>query len=149
MGNKSQNPAAGTFTTAADNTPPTVVRVAPISLELVEVEFSEPVTEVSATNVLNYSIDKGISVSQAELNQTKTVVRLKTSQHSAGETYNISIQNIYDTAKQGNVIAANNNSYTISEICGQAVDDSSEYGPAPCFMCRINHKTRFFKAFLS
>ena len=109
VGNISASAATGNFTTLVDVTPPDIKSVKTLYLNLVEIVFSEAVEQISAEDVNNYSIDNGISISQAILYNLDTV-HLTTSAHSVGKTYTIVINNIKDRASTPNIIAANSTS---------------------------------------
>ena len=108
VGNRSESSASGTFFTLADLIPPVLTRVSPLTMELLEVEFSEKVTQSSVTNIQNFSISKGISVLNAVMDSEGKIVRLNTTAHNIGEEYTISVQNILDGAKTPNVIISPN-----------------------------------------
>lgn len=96
-----------TLTVSTDSTPPTVVSVnGTASLTTGVIKFSEPVTSATATDKANYVFDGGLTVSSVELSDPSTV-RLTTSKQEAGKTYNLTINNIKDTATPANTIAAN------------------------------------------
>lgn len=115
-GNQSTTPATGSFTTAADLVAPEIMRVSPLKVDLVEVQFSEPVTRSSATNIQNYSISGDVSVTAADLDELQKIVRLTTTPHTAGNSYTITISNINDFARVPNTITANSTSnYLISD----------------------------------
>ncbi|MBI4660948.1 MAG: Ig-like domain-containing protein [Verrucomicrobia bacterium] len=99
--------AAVTLTVAADTTAPTVVRALtrgnPNGLEVV---FSEPLDEASATNRANYVISSGVTVSGAMLVAPATV-RLTTSAIGVGSVYTLTVNNVRDRASAPNAIAAN------------------------------------------
>jgi hypothetical protein len=98
-------PATFTYSfQSTDNEPPTVSNVRIINATTVEVLFSEPVTYASAQTKNNYSINNGIVISSAVLqNDTRTAI-LTTSQHADGGTYTLTVRNIYDRANPANVM---------------------------------------------
>lgn len=67
------------------------------------VEFSEAVTEASASKAASYSLDGGLTISSATV-LNPTTVRLATSRQNQGANYVLSIKDIVDTA--GNASAA-------------------------------------------
>ena len=106
MGNRSLSSTQGTFTTLADQTPPTLVNVRGLSLQSIAVEFNEPVETNSAQNVHNYSIDGGITVIRADLQDDLKTVELTTSLHVIGNQYNVTVSGILDRAAVPNIIGA-------------------------------------------
>ncbi len=90
-----------------DNIPPTITSVSASSSTQVIVVFSEPVEEVSATNVLNYSIDNSITVLSASLGSDLQTATLTTSEHTDGITYVLTVNNIRDMSSSNNMIASN------------------------------------------
>lgn len=90
-----------------DNTAPVLLNTNltdPTTLELI---FSEPLESTSALNKLNYVINNGISVLNVTLSSNNTQATIKTTTHTAGSSYNILIQNVFDPA--GNIISTTNN----------------------------------------
>lgn len=107
-GNVSLQPASGNFSTLADMVAPVLKAARPLGKALVEVVFSEPVTEMSAENAGNYTISGGISVLSASLQENLKTVHLVTSAHDVGTSYTITVNNVYDRASNPNVISAGN-----------------------------------------
>jgi TolB-like protein len=93
---------------APDTTPPEVVSAEILSDTKVQINFSEQVEAVSAENIANYSIDKGIQVQTAVLDINKQIVNLTTSVHPRGNTYNLKVDNVYDLADDPNKINTHN-----------------------------------------
>ncbi|MFO7523982.1 MAG: discoidin domain-containing protein [Ignavibacteriaceae bacterium] len=90
-----------------DNTAPVLLNANltdPTTLELI---FSESLESTSALNKLNYVINNGVSVLNVTLSNNNTQATIKTTVHTAGSSYNILIQNIFDPA--GNLISPTNN----------------------------------------
>jgi len=106
-GLESAKSAPVSATTMADVTPPFVVSVQAISAIDVDVTFSEPVEQASATEVNNYAVDNGIIVSSATLLGDLKTVRLVTTSHVEGVTYTLTVNNVRDIANSPNTIAAN------------------------------------------
>ncbi len=107
-GNRSTQAATGSFATLSDidSTPPEISSLNVLSLNTIEVVFSEPVVEAQATDITNYSINNNIQITNAFIfNSTK--VHLKTSAHQAGDIYVLTINNIEDQSAQKNKIALN------------------------------------------
>jgi chitodextrinase len=106
-GNFSLAAAAGTFSTLADGSPPTLISVSPASpIELIVV-FSEPVEETSAENVSNYQVNQGVDVLSASLHADQVTVSLTTTPHVEGLLYTITINGVRDRAAEPNLIAPN------------------------------------------
>jgi hypothetical protein len=104
---KSQSVSATTLA-AVDTTPPTILSItASGDPSKVTILFDEPVEESSATDISNYSIDSGITISSASLGADLKVVTLTTSIHSEGPTYTLTVSNVRDRASTPNVIAPN------------------------------------------
>ncbi|MEO9891022.1 malectin domain-containing carbohydrate-binding protein [Aurantibacter sp.] len=81
-----------------DNSPPYVYTVESIGSTQVEVSFSEYITEATAEQISNYSIDNGIAVSAAELQSDNSTVILTVSQLQADTTYNLTVSNVQNLA---------------------------------------------------
>lgn len=96
----------GTVATS-DFTPPQIQTVTFVDLEHVDVEFSEVVEKTSAENAGNYSINGGVEIVSASLNESGKVVSLTTSTHGNGFRYTITINGIKDLATPANTIAEN------------------------------------------
>ncbi|MDW7680311.1 MAG: Ig-like domain-containing protein, partial [bacterium] len=89
-----------------DVIPPTIFSVVPLAEDLVEIEFSEPVTRQTAENVANYRIEPKLSISAARLDSSHRIVLLNTAEHAENQ-YNLFVSNITDKAQQPNTIAPN------------------------------------------
>ena len=102
--------------TLADTKAPTVVGVsASGDGGSVTVVFGEPVDQVSANRVTNYSIDKGILISAASLDTDLKTVTLTTSNHTEGVVYALTVNNVLKRATTPNPISPNTQvSYTYS-----------------------------------
>jgi hypothetical protein len=106
-GNQSLTAATGTFSTLADDDPPTITAATAFDPMHVTVQYSEPVEQLSATDIDNYSIDNGVSVSQATLGGDLMTVTLTTSDHLEGITYTLTVNDVRDRADNPNTIAPN------------------------------------------
>ncbi|MBN2091730.1 Ig-like domain-containing protein, partial [candidate division KSB1 bacterium] len=95
------------FKEAIDVTPPVLEKVIPLNLTEIKVEFSELITQESAENKNNYSIDQGVVVQSVQLQPELKSVILKTSAHVGNRNYTLTVNNITDRAKSPNQIAAN------------------------------------------
>ncbi|OGS21832.1 MAG: hypothetical protein A2252_00025 [Elusimicrobia bacterium RIFOXYA2_FULL_39_19] len=105
--NVSTTAALGSFCTVpqgSDITPPMIVSITAVSSVAVSIEFSEPVDESTAETISNYSINNGITITNAVLGADLKTVILVTSQHSTGITYTITINSIQDLAGIPNTI---------------------------------------------
>jgi len=99
---------AVTATTEGDNVPPVLDSVsAGGDATVVEVVYSEAVTEASAENSLNYTITPTVSVLAAQLSADNTVVTLTTGELSEGVDYTLTVNSVRDEASVPNTIAAN------------------------------------------
>ena len=96
-----------------DTTAPTVTAVVAPLPEQVDVVFSEPVEKNSAENTANYSIEPGLRVHAAVLDQNGRVVHLTTDEQQDGRTYTLHVSGVRDRANPPNVIASGTSiSYT-------------------------------------
>ena len=102
-GNESQ-PAAISFSTQNDTTPPEIESLIVADATSLQLVFSESLDKSSALNTDNYSITSGINVLSADLSATGEKVFLTTSAHAEGVDYSISIANIADDSKEHNII---------------------------------------------
>jgi len=91
---------------SVDNTPPAMVRADILSVETVEIVFTEPVDAASAITLGNYSINNGIVVQQVTISQSRTSVFLTTSAH-ARDSYTVTVSGVKDASAAGNVMSAN------------------------------------------
>jgi hypothetical protein len=90
--------------------PPALVSTKSLTLETVEVDFSEAVNPTTASNLHNYSItapEGGLTVINANLSPDPTKVILSTARQSEGTEYTLTVSGVTDTAIAGNPIADN------------------------------------------
>ncbi len=87
------------------------------------VTFSEPVENISATNISNYTIDNGITIWKASIDADSLIVTLDTTPHSKEITYTLKASNIQDIAISPNVIDPTLVTYTYTSLV--VVDDFS------------------------
>ncbi|MCD6115711.1 Ig-like domain-containing protein [bacterium] len=66
--------------------------------------FDEELDRETAENIANYSIDKGIQISDVSLLASLTTVHIETSPHQPSETYTITISGLKDRAPSPNAI---------------------------------------------
>jgi len=101
----SSTSAAATLTVTVDDVAPVVTEITPVTWQLLNVRFSEPVTSATATVAGNYGLSGGATVSGATLSADGFVATLTTSVLTDDTSYTLTLNNIADTA--GNVITAN------------------------------------------
>ena len=114
--------------TITDSTPPTLVSASAANPSDVLVTFSEGVTQPSAENVNNYSINNGIGTPLAAVLQPdQLAVILTTTGLAGGTTYTLTVSNILDRATPANTINPNpstaNFSLTGSGLLGEYYND--------------------------
>jgi fibronectin type 3 domain-containing protein len=99
-----------------DASPPVLKSVALFGNNLVDLTFDESLDRATAENTLNYQVDRGITVTGAQLvGESLNHVYLTTSAHTAGLTYTVSISGLRDRATVPNTIAATiRSTYTYS-----------------------------------
>ncbi|MEZ0387988.1 MAG: GDSL-type esterase/lipase family protein, partial [Verrucomicrobium sp.] len=79
-----------------DDSPPQIVRMrGDVDRTHVKVTFSKPVADSAATPG-NFSITGGLLVSAAQLDASKRVITLTTSQHAPGATYTVTVNGVSD-----------------------------------------------------
>jgi hypothetical protein len=94
-----------TLTVTADTVKPTVVSATPdATFTNLVIQFSEPVSDTALT-AGNYVLDQGASVS-AVGRINATTVRLQTSVMGENKTYNLTVNNVQDTATTPNTITS-------------------------------------------
>lgn len=72
---------------------------------VVILDFSEALDPASATNVANYALDHGVTISSASMGIHSRTVRLETSGLTPGTNYTLSVSNVFDRAPVPNAIA--------------------------------------------
>lgn len=75
---------------------PAVVSVRSENSTTLTVTFDERVDKLTAERTDNYSVDNGISVTDARLDDTGKAVTLTTTQQQSGNIYNLTIQSVSD-----------------------------------------------------
>ena len=98
-------PGSQSYYEYTDEIPPQIIAVQALAEDSIIISFSEPVEKESAENISNYSINNGITINSAELDESKQIVRLLTNSHSEG-AYTLLISNIKDLANTPNTIIA-------------------------------------------
>ena len=114
-----------------DTTPPEVTGAEITSANVVIITFSEALEQNSAQAAGNYGITNGITVSSAILSTDGKRVTLATSNHTVGQSYIVTVNNVKDLA--GNVVNPNANTAGYSffddttppELVGASLSDSS------------------------
>ncbi len=90
-----------------DRSPPLLKEVVLHGLDLLELVFNEPLERITAENISNYSIDniviEGASLTGDSLNH----VYLSTSDHTPGESYIVTVNNVNDNSPAHNTIQSN------------------------------------------
>ena len=99
-----------------DSIPPELKSAVLSGTKFVNVIFSEKMDQTTAEDINNYSISGGISIISATILSGDTIVSLKTSQHSAGYLYMLTVNNVTDIA--GNVISQNFNTAEYQKLTG-------------------------------
>ena len=108
-----------TVTPVPDTTPPTIQSTTAISETQVDVLFSEDVDATTSENSANYSIDNGITVTNAERDASNNaLVHLTTSSLINGQNYSITTNNVEDL--NSNAILSN----TMSNFQYLVVEDA-------------------------
>lgn len=105
-GNVSTGSAPVDLQTLVDDISPAMESVEAQSLTALTVTFNEAVTEASSENVSNYTIESGITVFSAKLQDDLRTVQLITSAHTIGIPYTLVVSNIRDRSSLANVIDA-------------------------------------------
>lgn len=83
---------------STDNTPPEITSVVAVDNNTVRIDFSEYVTQGTAENLSNYSIDNGITISSATLLSNNLTVELSTSTLSSSLLYNLTVSGVQNVA---------------------------------------------------
>ena len=86
--------------------PPAIVRTEPaVNLQSITVRFSKPLAE-SSTSLSNFSLDGGLTISQAALDPvTKRSITLTTSAQAAGKLYTLTVSGVRDRTPAQTLIA--------------------------------------------
>ena len=95
------------LTVTRDVVPPTVVMALSLSVNTVQLLFSEALDPFSATDPTHYAFADGIKVSRAVLDAANTTVTLTTEPLVYGSNYSIAIHGVQDQAMIPNSVAAN------------------------------------------
>ena len=95
-----------TLTVTRDTTLPTISSAYNFSLTSVLIAYSKPVDPDSATKLANYSIQPGVIIGKAVMQDAQTVA-LQVSPLTVGTHYTITVNGVQDLASVPNLIAAN------------------------------------------
>jgi len=104
QGNKSKNPLQFTIQTQPDNVAPKLVEMAIHNLNTIDFQFNEPLDERTVTSVENYQLSNCIEINSVELGQDGRTIQMKTTPHTKGEKYTLTIHTLRDRARQPNEI---------------------------------------------
>jgi hypothetical protein len=94
-------------TVTRDLVPPSVVQTLNLGLSAVQLIFSEPVEEASATNEAAYAFTNGLRIFSASLDTDQLTVTLKTGPLTYGSNYSLVINGVRDQAFIPNTIPPN------------------------------------------
>lgn len=111
------------YPSGPDTVPPSITTVSSIKPGEVEVLFNERLDDTSAQNINNYSIDNGVIITGAALNQDKKLVTLTVLQLVEEITYTLTLSNVMDIA--GNPVPENS-SFPFEHICGYVTASASQ-----------------------
>jgi len=123
--------AVAVLTVSADTTPPLLVGAQALGLSQVRVIFSEPVTSMTANEVLNYQITNAggsVVISNAVLDATKTNVTLTCATLTDGAAYTLVVNAVIDEC-EGNTIAPDSTAtFTATSYAVQNIGNASPPG---------------------
>ncbi|MFO1497494.1 MAG: DUF642 domain-containing protein [Verrucomicrobiota bacterium] len=106
---------------------PAIARVAgQVDRNHVVVTFSKPVEDAAAT-VGNYGLSGGLNVLGAELDPSKRMVTLTTSQQAPGTSYTVTVNGVRDRINPPHTIAANSTGGFTSKAVSEAVNYNLVY----------------------
>ena len=121
------------LTVTRDTTPPTVLRAVNIGTTNVEVDYSKVLQAASATNLANYVLTNGTTISGASLSANNATVVLTTAPLVYGSNYTLVINGILDQAIPPNTIATNTlasfiaSPYTAQDIGNPSIPSTDTY----------------------
>ena len=122
-----------TLTVTRDTTPPTVLRAVNIGTTNVEVDYSKVLQAASATNIANYVLTNGTTISGASLSANNATVILTTAPLVYGSNYTLVINGILDQAIPPNTIATNTlasfiaSPYTAQDVGNPPIPSTATY----------------------
>lgn len=98
------NSTTATLTVTPDTTRPVISTVSALDPNVVSVIYSEPVEAATATNIANYGISGGITISAARFGADPRTIILSVSTLGNGVTYTLTVNNVRDRATTPNTI---------------------------------------------
>ena len=98
--------AAALLTVIPDKTPPALVSVQNDGQNTLEVLFSEPLDPDTATNHLHYTLNLGVTVTEAILAADGRTVNLSVTPLLFGVPHTLTVNNVRDRAAAANVVVA-------------------------------------------
>lgn len=107
------------LTVIADTNPPVLLSATALGLSQVQVNFSERITLVTATNLANYAItgtNGSVVISTASQDASQSNVVLNVATMIDGATYTITVNNLTDLSAAANVIAINSQTNFIASV---------------------------------
>lgn len=116
-----------------DLTPPSLVSVTPISITQLDVLFNEPVTPISAQNIINYSFNPNLQISnliQDAINTSLIHISLSTALTN-GITYTVTANNIVDLSGNASGATSVNFQYLVSDSAVKGDLLITEFFPDP------------------
>ncbi|MFM7596628.1 MAG: lamin tail domain-containing protein [Flavobacteriales bacterium] len=116
-----------------DLTPPSLVSVTPISITQIDMLFNEPVTPISAQNIINYSFTPSLQISnliQDAVNTSLIHISLSTVLTN-GTTYTATANNIVDLSGNTSGASSANFQYLVSDSAEKGDLLITEFFPDP------------------
>ncbi len=95
-----------------DTTAPAIVAVSLLDESHLQLQFDESLAGPPVQNVINYTLNNGVEVLSAKLDENNKTVLLTTSAHSVAGEYSITVQNLTDVALPANTMAPVSMTYT-------------------------------------
>ncbi|HHI94771.1 MAG TPA: DUF5011 domain-containing protein [Gammaproteobacteria bacterium] len=126
----SVNSSDAVLTVLSDTTAPTLVSAFAVSDTRVDIQFSEAVSVSSASNIANYQVNLGTTVSAATLSGDGRTVTLTVSPLTEATTYTVSVNNVQDMADSANIIMANS-SQMFTYLVADGFENSAAEGWTP------------------
>lgn len=108
--------------------PPAIAGTGPaVDLTHVTVKFSKPVADTAA-NPANFSLNDGVSISQATLDSTKRLITLTTSAQTAGKLYTVTVSGVSDRTPAQNTIVPGSSAYYSALILNNGSFENGQAG---------------------
>lgn len=138
-------PGAANTICVVDNVPPTLVSASMVSSTILEVTFSEDVSQATAEAAANYSVNNGIGAPASAARQTNfAVVRLTFASALPTNSYLLTVNNVQDLAN--NTIAANSQiAFSVSAPAPQLI--FTEIMPNPNFAGTADSLGEWFEVY--